>query len=177
MILDELLKIVCSIIQETVNIDEILKRKEIGTLKLTEMLGKTDQEIDEYIKAKEPNEDRQKLLFEVFQKIKLEQSIENIEDTVAAEQTDNNKKIIQDLFSQIIEPDEIEFKDSNVYLKYCFADNSKLKSKIAEIEKWNRDSVIETISNKLGVPISMMPCRSQPIRIIISSLILTRLNS
>ena len=151
MILDELLKIVCSIIQETVNIDEILKRKEIGTLKLTEMLGKTDQEIDEYIKAKEPNEDRQKLLFEVFQKIKLEQSIENIEDTVAAEQTDNNKKIIQDLFSQIIEPDEIEFKDSNVYLKYCFADNSKLKSKIAEIEKWNRDSVIETISNKLGV--------------------------
>lgn len=68
MILDDLLKIVFSIIQETVNIDEILKRKEIGTLKLTEMLEKTDQEIDEYIKAKEPNEDRQKLLFEVFQK-------------------------------------------------------------------------------------------------------------
>ena len=151
MILDDLLRIVCSIIQETVNIDEILKRKEIETLKLTEMLGKTDQEIDEYIKAKEPNEDRQKLLFEVFQKIKLEQSIENIEDTVAAELIDNNKKVIQDLFSQIIEPDEIEFKESNVCLKYSFADNSKLKAKIDEIEKWNRDSVIETISNRLGV--------------------------
>lgn len=151
MILDDLLTIVCSIIKETVNIDEILKRKEIEKFKLTEMLEKTDQEIDEYIKAKEPNEDRQKLLFEVFQQIKLEQSIENIEDTVATELIENNKQAIRDLFSQIIEPDEIEFNDSNVCLKYSFADNNKLKSKIDEIEKWNRDNVIETVSNRLGV--------------------------
>lgn len=151
MILDDLLTIVCSIIKETVNIDEILKRKEIEKFKLTEMLEKTDQEIDEYIKANESDEDRQKLLFEVFQKIKLEQSIENIEGTVAAELIDDNKKAIQDLFRKIIEPDEIEFIDSNVCLKYSFADNSKLKSQIDEIGKWNRDSVIETISNKLGV--------------------------
>lgn len=151
MILDDLLTIVCSIIKETVNIDEILKRKEIEKFKLTEMLEKTDQEIDEYIKAKEPNEDRQKLLFEVFQQIKLEQSIENIEDTVATELIENNKQAIRDLFSQIIEPDEIELNDSNVCLKYSFADNSKLKSKIDEIEKWNRDNVIETVSNRLGV--------------------------
>ena len=90
MILDDLLTIVCSIIKETVNIDEILKRKEIEKFKLTEMLEKTDQEIDEYIKANESDEDRQKLLFEVFQKIKLEQSIENIEGTVAAELIDDN---------------------------------------------------------------------------------------
>ncbi len=151
MILDDLLTIVCSIIKETVNIDEILKRKEIEKFKLTEMLEKTDQEIDEYIKANESDEDRQKLFFEVFQKIKLEQSIENIEGTVAAELIDDNKKAIQDLFRKIIEPDEIEFIDSNVCLKYSFADNSKLKSQIDEIGKWNRDSVIETISNKLGV--------------------------
>ncbi len=151
MILDDLLTIVCSIIKETVNIDEILKRKEIEKFKLTEMLEKTDQEIDEYIKANESDEDRQKLLFEVFQKIKLEQSIENIEGTVAAELIDDNKKAIQDLFRKIIEPDEIEFIDSNVCLKYSFADNSKLKSQIDEIGKWNRDSVIETISNTLGV--------------------------
>ena len=125
MILDDLLTIVCSIIKETVNIDEILKRKEIEKFKLTEMLEKTDQEIDEYIKANESDEDRQKLLFEVFQKIKLEQSIENIEGTVAAELIDDNKKAIQDLFRKIIEPDEIEFIDSNVCLKYSFADNSK----------------------------------------------------
>lgn len=151
MILDDLLTIVCSIIKETVDIDEILKRKEIEKFKLTEMLEKTDQEIDEYIKANESDEDRQKLFFEVFQKIKLEQSIENIEGTVAAELIDDNKKAIQDLFRKIIEPDEIEFIDSNVCLKYSFADNSKLKSQIDEIGKWNRDSVIETISNKLGV--------------------------
>lgn len=152
MILDELLKIVCSIIQETVDIDEILKRKEIQTLELTEMLEKTDQEIDEYIKAQESNEGRQKLFFNIFQKIKLEQSIDNIQDSVKAELVDNNKKAIQDLFSQIIEPDKVEFEGSSVCIKYSFANDSKLKSKIDEIEKWNRDNVIETISNKLGVP-------------------------
>ena len=128
MILDDLLTIVCSIIKETVDIDEILKRKEIEKFKLTEMLEKTDQEIDEYIKANESDEDRQKLFFEVFQKIKLEQSIENIEGTVAAELIDDNKKAIQDLFRKIIEPDKIEFIDSNVCLKYSFADNSKSKN-------------------------------------------------
>lgn len=151
MILDVLLRVVYSIIQETINIDEILKRKEIEAFKSTEMLEITDQEIDAYIKEKEPNEDRQKLLFEVFQKIKLEQSIDNIGDTVAEEQIDNNKILIRDLFSQIIEPDEIEIKDSDVILKYNFTDGSKLKSKINDTEKWNRDNVIETVSARLGV--------------------------
>ncbi|NBH14845.1 FRG domain-containing protein [Lachnospiraceae bacterium] len=140
------------IIRETVDINEILKRKEIEEFKLTEMIEKTDQEIDEYIKEKEPDEERQKLLFEVFQKIKLEQSIENIEDDVAAESLNTNKKIIETLFSQIIEPDEIELKDTNVCIKYRFTDDSKLKAKINTIKKWDRDNVIDTISNELRVP-------------------------
>lgn len=152
VILDELLKLVCSIIPETINVDEILKRKEIETFRSTEILENTDQEIDEYIKAKESDEERQKLLFEVFQKIKLEQSIENIEGDVAAELIDNNKKIIHSLFGQIIEPDEIELKDTNVCIKYNFTDGSKLKAKIDEIRKWDRDNVVDTIANELGVP-------------------------
>lgn len=153
VILDDLLKIVCSIIQETIDIDDILKRKEIEVFRTTKTLEETDQEINEYIKSKEPNEEKQKLLFEVFQKIKLEQSIESIEDDLAAEMVDNNKKLVQTLFSQIIEPDDIEFKDTNVCIKYSFADDSKLKAKIDEIEKWNRDNVVETIANELGVPL------------------------
>lgn len=153
VILDELLKIVCSIILETIDVDEILKRKEIETFKLTEMLENTDQEIDEYIKANESNEEKQKLLFEVFQKIKLEQSIENIEDDVASELLNNNKNIIQSLFSQIIEPDEIELNDTSVCIKYDFTDDSKLKAKIDEIGKWDKDNVVETIANELGVPL------------------------
>ena len=151
MVLDDLLKIVNLIIKETVNIDEILMRKEIEEFKLTEVLEKTDQEIDEFIKSKEADRGRQELLFDIFQKIKLEQSIENIEDDVAAELINNNKKVIQDLFSTIIKPDEIELKDTNVCIKYSFTDHSKLKEKVNDIEKWNRDNVIETISNKLGV--------------------------
>ena len=151
MVIDDLLKIVNLIIKETVNIDEILMRKEIEEFKLTEVLEKTDQEIDEFIKSKEADRGRQELLFDIFQKIKLEQSIENIEDDVAAELINNNKKVIQDLFSTIIKPDEIELKDTNVCIKYSFTDHSKLKEKVNDIEKWNRDNVIETISNKLGV--------------------------
>ena len=117
MVLDDLLKIVNLIIKETVNIDEILMRKEIEEFKLTEVLEKTDQEIDEFIKSKEADRGRQELLFDIFQKIKLEQSIENIEDDVAAELINNNKKVIQDLFSTIIKPDEIELKDTNVCIK------------------------------------------------------------
>ena len=125
MVLDDLLKIVNLIIKETVNIDEILMRKEIEEFKLTEVLEKTDQEIDEFIKSKEADRGRQELLFDIFQKIKLEQSIENIEDDVAAELINNNKKVIQDLFSTIIKPDEIELKDTNVCIKYSFTDHSK----------------------------------------------------
>lgn len=55
-------------------------------------MGKTDQEIDEFVKQKENDKKKQELLFEVFQKIKLEQSIENISDRIAAEEDDNNKE-------------------------------------------------------------------------------------
>ena len=92
MILDELYNVVSHLIEETEDVDTILKSGEIQLYKLTEIMGKTDQEIDEFVKQKENDKKKQELLFEVFQKIRLEQSIENISDRIAAEEDDNNKE-------------------------------------------------------------------------------------
>lgn len=92
MILDELYNVVSHLIEEAEDVDTILKSGEIQLYKLTEIMGKTDQEIDEFVKQKENDKKKQELLFEVFQKIKLEQSIENISDRIAAEEDDNNKE-------------------------------------------------------------------------------------
>ena len=84
MILDELYNVVSHLIEETEDVDTILKSGEIQLYKLTEIMG--------FVKQKENDKKKQELLFEVFQKIKLEQSIENISDRIAAEEDDNNKE-------------------------------------------------------------------------------------
>lgn len=153
MILDDLFRIVIPIIDDTKDVNEILKRKEVQEFPSIVMTEKTDQEIDEFIKSKEPDERRQIILFDVFQKIKIEQSIENIKDDVAAEVKENRIKTIHSLFSRVIEPEEIEIDENNVCVKYSFSENSNLKKKIEDIERWNNENVIKTISDELGVPI------------------------
>lgn len=153
MILDELYNVVSHLIEETEDVDTILKSGEIQLYKLTDIMGKTDQEIDEFVKQKENDKKKQKLLFEVFQKIKLEQSIENISDRIAAEEDDNNKEVINAIFGAVIEPDEIIIEEEEVLIKYNFARESRLRKKIEDINDWSRDNVIETISRKYGIPI------------------------
>lgn len=153
MVLEELFEIVSKILEETKDVSEILKRKEVQGFSAEKLLQFSDQEIDDFIKQREPEEQRQKLFFEIFQNIKIEQSIENIESNAVAKKNDDNKELIRMLFGKIIEPDEIEINDTEVNIKYSMGDDSKLKMKIDDIEKWNSDNVVETISNKLGVPI------------------------
>ena len=153
VILDDLYEVVSVLVNETQDVDAILRKKEIEHfLQSPEIMEKTDQEIDEFIKQTENDENAQELLFEIFQKIKIEQSIENISDDVAVETVNNNKAIINSIFRPIIEPDEIVINEENVCIKYNFTNGSKLKTKVQDVEKWNRDNVIETISTKLGVP-------------------------
>ncbi len=52
---------------------------------------RTDQEICEYIKEKVSISEKQELYFKIFQKIKIEQSIEVIEDEVIKDQEENEK--------------------------------------------------------------------------------------
>ncbi|WP_033168632.1 FRG domain-containing protein [Clostridium sp. KNHs205] len=153
MVLDDLYKIVSVIMNNTNDVDEILQKPEIRDFKSIEKLEKTDQEIDEFIKKNENEEEKQKILFNVFQKIKIEQSIEIIQGDVEAEIIDNDKKMVYSLFSKILEPDEVEIQDNILQIKYDFSEESMIKSRISDIKKWGDDNVVETLSKKLGVPL------------------------
>ena len=151
--LEELLKIISLIAKETKDVDEISKNEAILSVDLKELTNKTDQEIDEFIKTNEKDLQKQEHLFSVFQKIKINQSIEVIEDEMVENQKVEEKRLLLELFSQLVTPDEIEITDEDVCIKYGLNSNSRLKEKIEEVTRWNRDNVIETISNKFNVPV------------------------
>jgi hypothetical protein len=56
------------------------------------------------------------------------------------------------LFEKILEPDSIVINKRDVCIKYSFEEKSKLNEKIKELEMWDADNVISTISEKTGVP-------------------------
>ena len=153
MILEALFKIIYEIIDDTVDVDEIVKKEEIKDVDLTELIQITDQQITEFLNEKISDKEKNNLVFKVFQKLKIDQSIEEITDEVENEEREQRKKLVLDLFDKIVEPDEIEITDNDVCIKYNFGASSKLKNKIDEINKWNRDNVIETISRELKVPV------------------------
>lgn len=147
VVLDDLYKIVSAIMNDTNDVDEILQKDKIRDFQSSAKLEKTDQEIDEFIKKNEIDEEKQKILFNVFQKIKIEQSIEIIQGDVEAEIIDNDKKMVYSLFSKILEPDEVEIQDNILRIKYDFSEDSMIKSRISDIKKWGDDNVVETLSN------------------------------
>lgn len=153
VILEELFKIIYKIIYDTDDVEEIIKNEAVKDVDLTELIQITDQQIAEYINEKICDKEKKDLVFKVFQKLKINQSIEEITDEVENEEKEQRKRAVLALFDKIIEPDEIEIMDKDVCIKYNFGENSKLKNKIDEIDKWNRDNVVETVSRELKVPI------------------------
>ena len=153
VILEELFKIIYKIIDDTDDVEEIIKNEAVKDVDLTELIQITDQQIAEYINEKICDKEKNDLVFKVFQKLKINQSIEEITDEVENEEKEQRKRAVLALFEKIIEPDEIEITDKDVCIKYNFGENSKLKNKIDEIDKWNRDNVVETVSRELKVPI------------------------
>lgn len=153
VILEELFKIIYKIIDDTDDVEEIIKNEAVKDVDLTELIQITDQQIAEYINEKICDKEKNDLVFKVFQKLKINQSIEEITDEVENEEKEQRKRAVLALFDKILEPDEIEITDKDVCIKYNFGENSKLKNKIDEIDKWNRDNVVETVSRELKVPI------------------------
>lgn len=153
MILEELYGELLNCIKETTDIDEIIKilndRERLSNFTIVE----SDQEIDDFLKEREENEENKKLFFSVIQKIKIENSIEKISDDVENDEIQKNRDRIRSLFGNILEPDSIIFNEQLVSINYALGDNSRLNSKLKEIEKWEEDNVRETIADKLGVPI------------------------
>lgn len=153
MMLEELFKVIYKIIGDTDDVEEIIINEAVKDVDLTELIQITDQQITEFLQEKINDKEKQELVFKVFQKLKIEQSIEEITDEVENEEKEQRKRAVLTLFDKIAEPDEIEITDTDVCLKYNLGEGSKLKNKIDEIDEWNRDNVVETISRKLKVPI------------------------
>ena len=132
---------------------EIIAIKEITNSDLSELTQQTDQQIKEFLEEKEKNEERQKIVFEIIQKLKINQSITDIEDELS---NDENEKIQLDmmrLFETFIKPDNIEIVDKSAHIEYDFSEGSKLREKINEIARWDADNVIETVSRMLNISI------------------------
>ncbi len=152
MILDDLYSTICILLEKTTDIEEILTNKQVKMFYSEEMMGKSDQDISVFLKEKEVDEDKRKILFSIIQKIKIEKLINKMEDEVESEESLKNKERIKFLFGKVLEPDSIEINDKGVCINYDFDEQSKLNKKIKEIEMWEEDNVISTISQKVGVP-------------------------
>lgn len=153
MILEDLYGIISTIIEETKDEEEIVKKEELCKAELIDLTQITDQQIDEFLIEKTDDKEMYDLFFSIFQRLKIDQSIEDITDKVINEGKERKKSAILALFEQFLKPDDIEFTDEGVSIKYTLCDEGKLETKIKEIEKWNRDNVIETISKDLNVPV------------------------
>lgn len=82
VILEELFKIIYKIIDDTDDVEEIIKNEAVKDVDLTELIQITDQQIAEYINEKICDKEKNDLVFKVFQKLKINQSIEEITDEV-----------------------------------------------------------------------------------------------
>lgn len=120
VILEELFKIIYKIIYDTDDVEEIIKNEAVKDVDLTELIQITDQQIAEYINEKICDKEKIDLVFKVFQKLKINQSIEEITDEVENEEKEQRKRAVLALFDKIIEPDEIEITDKDVCIKYNF---------------------------------------------------------
>ena len=151
--LEKLLEVVSNILKDTEDIDGILRYDELDEFRNKKILDKTDQEIKDFLELKETDDEKRQLLFDIFQKLKIEQSIDEWNDNSEDEENERAQEQIKKIFGEIIEPDEVEIKGETVTLKYGFTGFSQLKNKILNIERWSRDNVIESISKKFGVPV------------------------
>ena len=78
--LEKLLEVVSGILKDTEDIDNILKYEELQEFRTKEILDKTDQDIKDFLEIKEIDARKRKLLFDIFQKLKIEQSIDELND-------------------------------------------------------------------------------------------------
>ena len=150
MILDDLYLTVNRLLEKTTDTKKILESNEVEMFYTEEMMEISDQEIDVFLKEKKEDETKRQILFDIIQKIKIEKSLVKIKDEVENEDVKRNKERIRSLFGKILEPDSIELNDTSVSISYDFEEQSSLNKKIKEIEMWEEDNVISTISQKTG---------------------------
>ena len=125
MILDELYSTICTLLEKTTITEEILACKEVEMFYSEEMMEISDQDISVFLKNREADENKRQILFDIFQKIKIEKSIIKIGDEVENEDIIRNKERIRHLFEKVLEPELIELNDKKVCIGYALQQCTK----------------------------------------------------
>lgn len=121
-------------------------------IKFKEISNISDQEIEDFLKEEFPLQVENKKWFEVIKLIKLDFSVDIIDDSNEKEQIVQDQLKIKKVFSKLIEPDSITFQEKKVIIEYVFEDDSELKNEIKRIESWEKENVIETVSRMNNIP-------------------------
>ncbi len=125
MILDDLYSTICTLLEKTTITEEILACKEVEMFYSEEMMEISDQDISVFLKNREADENKRQILFDIFQKIKIEKSIIKIGDEVENEDIIRNKERIRHLFEKVLEPELIELNDKKVCIGYALQQCTK----------------------------------------------------
>lgn len=125
MILDDLYSTMCTLLEKTTITEEILACKEVEMFYSEEMMEISDQDISVFLKNREADENKRQILFDIFQKIKIEKSIIKIGDEVENEDIIRNKERIRHLFEKVLEPELIELNDKKVCIGYALQQCTK----------------------------------------------------
>jgi hypothetical protein len=111
----------------------------------------SDQEIRDFIGEEFQEDELSEKWFEIIKRIKLDFSVDIIDYNNEQEQHHDNEMKIKHFFSSLIEPDKINIEDEKILIEYEYKEGSILFNKIKEIHSWEKENVVETLSNRLKV--------------------------
>lgn len=121
-------------------------------LDLSELLQYSDDNILESIKQLDADGDCEKIK-QIILQIKMEQSIKKYEAETEANNQDEEKNYLLELFSEIAVPEKIDIEQDKVKIEYSYEKENELGKKVERIKKWKIDNAKDTVSEEIGVPI------------------------
>lgn len=151
--LDILYGLLLQVTEQQSNLDLILQSPTIEAFRSKNVVQCTDQEIDDFINTKNISKENKELIVSVIRKIKVEQYINNIDNSAQLQEDTQVTEIVNNIFSEIAEPANISIKNNYITITVPFDEKSKLMKKVKSIEMWNKENVKETMSSYIGIPL------------------------
>ncbi|RHS75641.1 FRG domain-containing protein [Firmicutes bacterium AM43-11BH] len=151
--LDILYGLLLQVTEQQSNLDLILQSSAIEAFRSKNVVQCTDQEIDDFINTKNISKEKKDLIVSVIRKIKVEQYINNIDNSAQLQEDTQVTEIVNNIFSEIAEPANISINNNYITVTVPFEEKSKLMKKIKSIEMWNKENVKETMSSYIGIPL------------------------
>ena len=111
----------------------------------------SDQEIKDLLKEEFTEDDVSLKWFEIIKLIKLDFSVDIIDFNNEQQQQEQNELKIKEFFSKLIEPNRLLVDGDKVVIEYDYKTDSDLMKKIKEVESWEKENVIDTISSKFNI--------------------------